>query len=279
MKRHKILILTTIILGILLPSLSIIYANSHAENISDTSVSIEHLNQGNNTVELAEKEGLDFDPVITTDAKTPAANEAVEAPAEEIVEEPVVETVVEPEPVKTEPVNTTPVKTEPAKPATPVVQETAPQKQAEPVKPVTQPNHIEVAGRWVNVYDVNSTALDAGNSVYRFIDTAKNYNGNFYYGHNSSNVFGGLVNLVEGSTFTITINNVTTTYRVAKIQVFEKNQNTGKLQINGEGSYMNSVARAKFGGVQYSVSLMTCHGRSLGNGDATERLVIFANAI
>ena len=268
MKRHKILILTIAILGILFPSLSIIAAQSHAE------------------ADLVANQSQVFDNFVEKDeANTPAvdepatelANEPVVEPAEEPAKEPVAVEPAYQEPAYQEPVYQEPVYTEPVY-QEPIYQEPVYQ---EPVyeAPAYIPDHIEVAGNWVSVYNVNSTALDAGNSVYRFIDPAHNYFGTFLYGHNSWNVFGGLVNLGIGSTFTVTLDNVTTTYQVADIVVFEKNTTSGKLQLNGEGSYMNSVARSKFNGVQYSLSLMTCHGQSYGNGDASHRLVIFANVI
>ncbi len=134
------------------------------------------------------------------------------------------------------------------------------------------PNSITILGRNIGVYDVDSTAVDAGNHVNKFGDR-------FYYGHNSGIVFGGLPSVGVGSTFTITYGGVARTYRVAKTMVFEKNTSNGRLQLNGEGNYMKSVANAKSGGVQYDVSLMTCYGTSYGNGDASHRFVIFANAI
>ena len=101
--------------------------------------------------------------------------------------------------------------------------------------------------------------------------------GNLVYGHNSANLLGNLGTLGVGSDFTITEGGVARTYQVANVVLFEKND--GKLQLNGQGSYMKAVAEAKFYGAQYDVAIMTCAGTPLGNGDATHRLVVFANAI
>ena len=68
-------------------------------------------------------------------------------------------------------------------------------------------------------------------------------------------------------------------YRISNIVIYEKDVEAGKLRINGEGSYMYAVANARHDGVQYDLSIMTCYGTSFGNGDASHRLVIFANAI
>ncbi len=131
-------------------------------------------------------------------------------------------------------------------------------------------NSINIAGRALEVVDVANTTVDAGGHVNR-------YGGKFYYGHNSSAVFGGLTALGVGSTFSIVDGGSTTNYRVEKVVIFEKNNN--KLQLNGAGSYMNAVAGAIHLGTHYSVSIMTCYGTSYGNGDASHRLVLFANAI
>ena len=92
-------------------------------------------------------------------------------------------------------------------------------------------------------------------------------------------MFGGLVNVPVGGTFTVAYNGLTTTYRVEKIVIFEKNTQNGLLQLNGVGNYMGRVAYGLFEGVQYNMSIMTCYGTSFGNGDASHRLVLFANAI
>lgn len=137
---------------------------------------------------------------------------------------------------------------------------------------VAPANNIAVAGRTLEIMDVADTTVDAGNHVNK-------YGARFLYGHNTANVFGGLTSLGVGSTFSVTYGGITTTYQVAKVVIFEKNAGTGQLQLNGTGNYMRSVANAKSDGVQYGLSLMTCYGTSYGNGDASHRWVIFANAI
>ena len=131
---------------------------------------------------------------------------------------------------------------------------------------------ITIAGRTLPVISVGDTTADSGNHVNKYGDK-------FYYGHNSGAVFGGLVNLAEGSTFSVTLNGATVNYHIAKRQIFEKNRENGRLELNGSGSYMWNVAAARHSGVQYDVSIMTCHGVSYGDGDASERLVLFANRI
>ena len=133
-------------------------------------------------------------------------------------------------------------------------------------------NNIAVAGRVIEIIDVADTTVDSGNHVNK-------YGARFLYGHNTASVFGGLTSLGIGSTFSVTYGGTATTYQVAKIVIFEKNAANGRLQLNGSGNYMRQVANAKNEGIQYSISLMTCYGTSYGNGDASHRLVIFANAI
>ncbi|MBR3180179.1 sortase [Candidatus Saccharibacteria bacterium] len=133
-------------------------------------------------------------------------------------------------------------------------------------------NSISIAGRTIEIVNVASTEVDAGNHVNHFQ--------NLLYGHNSATVFANLHTLGAGATFTITQDGVTKTYRVMKTQIYEKDPNTGKLQIDGVGNYMRLVASAKSdGSTKYDLSIMTCHGRALGGGDATHRFVVFANAI
>ena len=140
-----------------------------------------------------------------------------------------------------------------------------------PVVTVKQPaNFVKIAGKTLNIVNVNSTTIDAGTHVNRYGDK-------FLYGHNSAAVFGGLKNLSVGNIFSVTQNGKTTNYRIAKIVTFEKNGS--KLQLNSAGSYMNAVASAKFQGKNYALSIMTCAGKSYGNGDASHRLVIFADQI
>ena len=146
-----------------------------------------------------------------------------------------------------------------------------------PAQPVAPKNVVSIAGRVISVVNVNDTRVDAGDHV------------NFYrekmlYGHNSSAVFGGLKNLGIGSNFTLTMNGVITNYRVARVVVFDYEETAngnGALRYNNDGrNYILNTVRAKdTNDVQYDISVMTCHGKSFGNHNATQRLVLFANQI
>ena len=137
---------------------------------------------------------------------------------------------------------------------------------------VVPANSIAIAGRALAIVDVADTSVDSGDHVNK-------YGSKFLYGHNSGAVFGGLLNMGVGNTFVVVYAGTATTYRVAKIVIFEKNTQTGQLQLNGSGNYMKSVANARSGGVQYDMALMTCYGTMYGNGDASHRWVIFANKV
>lgn len=165
------------------------------------------------------------------------------------------------------------VETKPAQISAPVVSRAvnSPRPAAQTtVKTTISGNQINIAGRTLNITQVASTEINAGNHVNK-------YGNKLLYGHNTTAVFGGLKNLGVGSTFTVTENGVATTYKVAKAITFEKNN--GQLQLNGEGSYMNSVAKARSNGVNYDLALMTCAGTNYGNGDASHRLVLFATRV
>lgn len=134
-------------------------------------------------------------------------------------------------------------------------------------------NSITIAGRTIEIVNVDSTGLDAGNYVYR--------KDKFLYSHNSYNVFGPIVDLPEGTTFSVNTNGITKNYQVTITRRFEKNEATGQLQLNGEGSYMSYVAVAKEDkyAIPHSLAIMTCTGVSYGNGKASHRFVIFADEI
>jgi hypothetical protein len=103
------------------------------------------------------------------------------------------------------------------------------------------------------------------------------------YGHNSSNLLGSAKALGVDSTFTLTENGITATYKVADVAIFQKLDDytlgyctSGYNDCTGSTYYMSTFQNATFMGKTYSVALFTCDGTSLGNGDATHRRVVFA---
>ena len=91
--------------------------------------------------------------------------------------------------------------------------------------------------------------------------------GKLIYAHNTSNLLRGLYDLYSNDTFII--NGVT--YRVSDRVVYDK---TDAYSLNGSRAVMKNLKNSAYG---HDFALMTCYGTSLGNGDATQRLVIFAD--
>lgn len=155
------------------------------------------------------------------------------------------------------------------KPSTPVATQNASPVSSPAVTSLVSPvlnDEITFLGHTVSIVNVSSTAVDAGNHVNRFREK-------FLYGHNSSAVFGGLVNLNEGGRFVVRIDGITKSYVVIEKVIYEKASGTS-LRLNGKDYSMSAIAKGRG---KYNIVLMTCYGVSYGNGDASHRLVIYAN--
>ena len=81
-------------------------------------------------------------------------------------------------------------------------------------------NYISIAGNNIDIVGVDDTVVDAGNHVNRYGDR-------FFYGHNTANVFGNIINLGVGNVFSITQDGVSRDYQIAKIVIYEKNTENG----------------------------------------------------
>ena len=204
-------------------------------------------------------------PVKTAVVTTPVATKTTTAQTK-----PATQTQTQTAPVTQKPVQVTPTTQTPATPAvTPA--------------PAVKPNQIVIGGRTISMTIVKDTRADAGNHVNMYCGSNAACN-KFIYGHNSAAVFGNLKNLRVGvDTFTVTLNGTTSTYRIVNKVIYDYELGgNGALRLNGDTSinYMNRTAKAKDNNnVQYDLALMTCHGQSLGSGNATQRLVLFANKI
>lgn len=146
-----------------------------------------------------------------------------------------------------------------------------------PTTPVAEPpveileDYLAFNGRKIPLTEVDSTDRESGDGVNKI--------NKLIYGHNSASVFAGLDTLTAGATFTISLGGAETTYRVFASVIYDKNPD-GRLQLNGKGSYMKAIRdRASYNNTPHDLALMTCAGISYGNGDASQRLVIFADAI
>lgn len=132
-------------------------------------------------------------------------------------------------------------------------------------------DYLAFNGRKIPLTEVDSTDRESGDGVNKI--------NKLIYGHNSASVFAGLDTLTAGATFTISLGGAETTYRVFASVIYDKNPD-GRLQLNGKGSYMKAIRdRASYNNTPHDLALMTCAGISYGNGDASQRLVIFADAI
>lgn len=127
---------------------------------------------------------------------------------------------------------------------------------------------------------VNYTVSYYIGSVAEYTDTAYNlrYDGLYkfrkmIYGHNSYNLLGNLSSRYVGETFTITEGGVARSYVVTGVQTYEK---TSDGNLNWDAGLMSRIATSALGN---DIALLTCAGVSFGNGDASHRLVVFANAI
>ncbi|MBQ8985191.1 hypothetical protein IJ076_01365 [Candidatus Saccharibacteria bacterium] len=141
-------------------------------------------------------------------------------------------------------------------------------------------------------YDYQVTAYKATFDAVPLSYTDVYKTNNLIYAHNSSNLFGNLGTHGIGSTISVKENGAITTYLVKDVRIFKKTSATTlELCHNGyndcTGSHMANIARANLtdivNGVKYSsnysVAFMTCTGTSYGNGDASHRLVIYADRI
>lgn len=142
-------------------------------------------------------------------------------------------------------------------------------------------SYITIGGRTISMYDTGSTADDAGTRVAR-------YSNSFLYGHNTGAVFGHLAGLPEGTTFSVTVNGQTTDYRISEKVIYNHEYTARGTELlypdglpgrNFMSNIINARATTVSGTRQHSLAIMTCHGVSWGGGDASQRLVVFADRI
>ena len=111
-------------------------------------------------------------------------------------------------------------------------------------------NTIAIAGRVLEIVDVVDTTIDSGGHINKYGDK-------FLYGHNSVDVFGGLVNLGIGNVFTVSYGGVSRNYQVAKIMIYEKD-----LEFIFDKYYSSHLKFRKTGtglGLYISKQIMLAH--------------------
>ena len=96
--------------------------------------------------------------------------------------------------------------------------------------------------------------------------------GKLVYGHNSASLLGNLAARRVGEIITVTEGGVAKKYRVAAITRYEK---TADGYLNGDPYLMGKIMRTALG---HDIALLTCAGTAYGNGDASHRLVVYADA-
>ena len=120
---------------------------------------------------------------------------------------------------------------------------------------------ISILGRTIKIKLVADTKVDAGKMVAL-------YGNGFLYGHNTSAVFGVLSRATAGTSFSVTLNNETQNYQVAKTVVLTKED---------AKRFMYALTKMQsFDGENYDLVLMTCAGEAVGQGDATHRRIVLA---
>lgn len=146
--------------------------------------------------------------------------------------------------------------------------------------PITTTTYAAPAPVYVAPQIANYTVSFYINSVDEYTNTVNSlrYDGIYkfrkmIYGHNTGNLLGSLTSRYIGENFTITEGGVVKQYVVSDIQIYRKTED-GYLENNRK--LMSNIANTAMG---YDVALFTCYGTSYGNGDASHRLVVFANAV
>ena len=132
-----------------------------------------------------------------------------------------------------------------------------------PVSVVAQPVNFSI----VNPTPVNNPAIDAGNSIMRYMT----YGGRFLYAH-SSRAFSPLKSNYEGGQITVTMDGQTATYKIALRKVFVK-----ATELDNNSARRLALYSSKYNGQSYDLTLMTCGNGS--NDDSNYRLVLFTNRV
>lgn len=138
--------------------------------------------------------------------------------------------------------------------------------------PPTQPaNSIVISDRMLPIFRSSDTKTDAGTQVGHYR--------NLLYCHNSATVFGFLADLPLGTTFTVNLDGVSTTYKIVdKLTISRTALETNNRMnyLTNSASYVDHSAGIS---IDADVVLMTCAGTSYGNGDASHRTLVFADKV
>ena len=137
--------------------------------------------------------------------------------------------------------------------------------------------YISISGKNICLSSTGDTSqnLSYSNS-YIYNNDKYNSHDQFIFGHNSANLFGNLKNLSVGETFSVTIKGVKTSYKISLKEVVCDYSNPEYPCSNYQDPIldMRNVLHPSLKGA--NLSIMTCAGTGIGNGDATHRLTIYA---
>ena len=137
---------------------------------------------------------------------------------------------------------------------TSTVKKTTAQPTAPSVQNYTVTRYIGSVEEYTRTFDKLSY-----NDIYKFRK--------MIYGHNTSNLLGNLKSRYVGEIIKVTEGGSSKKYRVASVTTYSK-ADVAKL--------MNKIANSAMG---HDVAFLTCAGTPVGQGDATHRLVVLADAI
>ena len=148
----------------------------------------------------------------------------------------------------------------------PVMQTAVVETQHQPVAAAPVVQNYAVSIHIGSASEFNNTANSLSySSIYKFRKMV--------YGHNTANLLGSLAYRYPGEIISITEGGVTTNYRVAAVVTYAK---TADGFLEGDKRLMKNIATTALG---HDVALLTCAGTPYGNGDASHRLVVYADAV
>lgn len=131
-------------------------------------------------------------------------------------------------------------------------------------------NYIEINGDYIPLEDTSVTDSDAG--YYTKQAWYYTVTGRYIYGHNSQLTFGGLYNLSENSTFTVSRGGEVSVYKVKKIVIYDKiDMYYLRDPKTGKNVTMYPITNPYYDGVDYDMALLTCYGIN-----DSQRFVVFA---
>lgn len=140
--------------------------------------------------------------------------------------------------------------------------------------------YISVGGKNICLKSTGDTGgdLSYGHGYIFNSATYESYN-SYIFAHNSTALFGGLKDLGVGTGFSVTVGGQTVSYQVSRRVVYCDYSNVGYPCSNYVDPVLNMWDVIRPGRQGADLSLMTCAGASIGGGDATHRLVIFARRV